>query len=571
MTISRSKKRILVHSNFSKLKTGFGKNAGNILRLLAESGEFEIAEAANGVGFGADHHMPWKFYGTYPTDKRVLAEIQNDHIKQRLAAYGHYKIDDIIEDFQPDIYLGIEDIWAFGGFDKRFWWDKLSPVIWTTLDSVPITDEAKHFADKASKFLVWATFAEDELKKLGHNNVQTLHGGVDLSHFKPLLPEEVKSRRESFGLDDKFVIGFVFKNQLRKSVPNLLDGFKRFQDRNPSTKAKLLLHTDWPFSSGSTWDIQSLIRDFKVDPDDVLASYLCTSCNNFSVQPYSGENVPCPCCGKSDTLKTKDNGFGLSEDQLNVVYNLMDVYCHPFTSGGQEMPIQEAKAAGKITLVTDYSCGLDMCERKHGGLSLPWSPYFEPESRFKKASTNPEGICARLEQFLVMTPSHKDELINIGRAYVESEYSLPVIGDKLKDIIRDLPIKSESIARPPSETPKQRDLQSYLGPEKNSDRIAVVLPRSAGDVLLLNSLIEDLQNLYPKKKIYVITEESMFSMIDDNPFVHKLIPYHESLDSAAFLEGRADHKGFFDIAYQPHALTQKFESYKHSGKDKSKI
>ena len=39
----------------------------------------------------------------------------------------------------------------------------------------------------------------------------------------------------------------------------------------------------------------------------------------------------------------------------------MDVYCHPFTSGGQELPIQEAKAAGLITLVTEYSCGTDSC------------------------------------------------------------------------------------------------------------------------------------------------------------------------------------------------------------------
>ena len=41
---------------------------------------------------------------------------------------------------------------------------------------------------------------------------------------------------------------------------------------------------------------------------------------------------------------------GVSEKELNEVYNLMDVYCHPFTSGGQEIPIQEAKLTELITL-----------------------------------------------------------------------------------------------------------------------------------------------------------------------------------------------------------------------------
>ena len=39
----------------------------------------------------------------------------------------------------------------------------------------------------------------------------------------------------------------------------------------------------------------------------------------------------------------------------------MDVYCHPFTSGGMEIPIFEAKLTELVTLVTNYSCGEDSC------------------------------------------------------------------------------------------------------------------------------------------------------------------------------------------------------------------
>ena len=35
---------------------------------------------------------------------------------------------------------------------------------------------------------------------------------------------------------DEFIIGFVFRNQLRKSVPNLLEGYKLFIEKNPKSK-----------------------------------------------------------------------------------------------------------------------------------------------------------------------------------------------------------------------------------------------------------------------------------------------------------------------------------------------
>ena len=34
-----------------------------------------------------------------------------------------FSIDDAIKKFQPDVYIGIEDIWAFSNFEKRKWWN----------------------------------------------------------------------------------------------------------------------------------------------------------------------------------------------------------------------------------------------------------------------------------------------------------------------------------------------------------------------------------------------------------------------------------------------------------------
>jgi hypothetical protein len=234
--------KILFNSNYSRALTGFGKNAKNVLRLLSEDERFEVVEAANGVSFSADLKTPWKSYGTYPNDPRILQEIEQDQHKKRLAEYGNFTIDQIIKKEKPDIVLGVEDVWAFDWVKKK-WFDKLNTVIWTTLDSSPILDQAYWLAPKVNKFLVWASFAEEEMSKRGFD-VETVHGAIDYSSFFPLKNREELRKKHS--VDESFLIGFVFKNQLRKSVPNLLEGFKLFKETESGKNAKLLLHTDWP-------------------------------------------------------------------------------------------------------------------------------------------------------------------------------------------------------------------------------------------------------------------------------------------------------------------------------------
>ncbi len=99
----------------------------------------------------------------------------------------------------------------------------------------------------------------------------------------------------------------------------------------------------------------------------------------------------------------------------------------------------------------------------------------------------------------------------------------------------------------------------------------MILPRSAGDVLIANSLMENLQELYPDKKIFFSTNTEFFDLINDNPFVYKVIPYSESFENLYLLEGQNNHEGLFDIAFLPHCMTQKTYSYTHNGKDKNQF
>ena len=539
----------------------------NILLALYNDPDIEVIEAANGVPHGRDVSTPWESYGTYPSNPKILSAIEKDPSKKRAAQYGFYVIDEIVEKVKPDVFLGIEDVWAFRDYEKKSWWGETKKIIWTTLDSLPILNQAIEMEPKCDKMLVWASFAEKAMKELGHDTVETVHGAVDYTHFKPL--ENKEDLRKLHGLQDDFVIGFVFKNQLRKSVPNLLEGFKKFKEKNPKVSAKLLLHTDWG-EKDHGWDIPRYLKEKDLEDGSVLATYVCHKCDDYFVRPYFGEDKDCSSCGSKKSVKTKNSGKGVGEKELNELYNMMDVYCHPFTSGGQELPIQEAKAAGLITLVTDYSCGTDSAYEHQGGLPLAWNEYREPSTQFIKATTCPDSICERLKQVYEMDGESRSKLVETGRRYVQEKFSVQNTVGKLKHLIKSVKIRAEEEEKKGDKKPTV-SVEDFLKDTPLKDRIAVVLPRSAGDVLMANSLIENLNDLYPDKKIFFVTQPEFYDLINDNPFIHKVIPYSSSFEDLHVLEGRGDHQGLFDIAFLPHCMTQKTYSYNHNGKDKTQF
>ena len=194
----------------------------------------------------------------------------------------------------------------------------------------------------------------------------------------------------------------------------MLEGFKKFKSAHPDSKPKLLLHTHW----GEGWDIPTLIKEKNLDNGDILTTYFCARCKQYAVQSYINQGVDCIACNAKGSLHTTNIKAGVSEQQLNEIYNLMDVYCHPFTSGGQEIPIQEAKLTELITLVTNYSCGEDSCGPNTGGFPLEWAEYREPGTQFIKASTSATSIFQQLQKVYSMGGAARNALGKQARQFV---------------------------------------------------------------------------------------------------------------------------------------------------------
>ena len=619
-------------------KTGFGRNAKALLTYLYKTGKYELVNLACGIVDNPDSEdfvrTPWKTIGAITSDQSKLNEINSstDQKRVRDVSYGSEYINEVVKREKPDIYIGAQDFWGVDFSIRSTWFKKIPSAIWVTLDSLPIFEAAIKNAKDIENYWVWSSFAEKELHRLGYGHAKTVHGIVDETFFKKLDNNEKSILRAKHGIDsDTFLTGFVFRNQLRKSVPNLLEGYKKFREKVPERKTALLLHTN--YSEG--WGIPKLIAEYEIDEKEILTTYVCKKCGDYKVMPFHGQEIGCVYCGEAGGFSTTGVNQGVTEVQLNEVYNLMDVYCHPFTSGGQEIPIQEAKMTELITLVTNYSCGEECCE--HGAYSLPldWSEYREHGTQFKKASTSPDSICDRLIEVLNMPEEARAFWGEQARKWTLSKFSNSVVGGFIENFIDSQPlhdfdfIEAEVDKKDPdafvqpieddAEWIKQLyklilkrdvdktyeghtywmgelskgsqrvdienyfrevarrelsgnidnsyDIEEHLDDDDKGKRIAFVLPGNERDVLYSTSLLESLKKTYPSYNIYYITNKEYFTILEANENLHKVIEFNKIMETPFYLEGRGEEEGYFNIAFFPYFTTQKNINYTHNGED----
>jgi len=625
------RKKIVFQSDFSLAKTGFGRNAKALLKYLYKTQKYDIVHYCCGMqkGNGQLERTPWKSCGALPNTQQEVDKLNKDPHLARMASYGAYLLDEIIKEEKPDVYIAVQDIWGVDFAIDKPWFDKINSVIWTTLDSLPILDSAIKCAPKVKNYWIWSDFATKELHKLGHNHVKTVHGALDTENFYRLPDQERLSLRKKFEIDEnKFIVGFVFRNQLRKSVPNLLEGYAKWKKENNIQNSGLLLHTS--FAEG--WNVMKLAKEYGIDEKDIYTTYICKSCGTYKVKNFTGQDQNCDKCGTEKSLTTTNVGVGVTEEELNEIYNLMDVYCHPFTSGGQEIPIQEAKLTELITLVTNYSCGEEMCKEEARSLALDWFEYREHGTEFIKASTDPNSIAKNLQIVFSMDKNKRLELGKQAREWTINNYSVETIGKFIEDFIdsssnadKDLTFKTEE--KDPYHTvpeikddsewvkylyhnilnskkvdendeghkywmqelkkgTKRVDVENYfrqvalqdnnknkslnfsdlLDKDDEGKRLLYVMPESIGDVFLSTSLFKSIKEQYPKYNLYVATKPEYFEVLEGNPYIHKVIQYISQMDSLVWLEGIGPHKGYFDIAFLPYTQTQRVLTYLHNGK-----
>lgn len=426
-------------TNHCGAKTGFGGFAKELLTYLYKTGKYDLTLYAAGMTW--EHpdfqRWPWKIYGTLPTDPKDIEQLNRDPNLARAANYGDYLADKVVQTVRPDIFFASEDLWGVNFYQNKSWWNKIPCIIHTTIDSRPILPIGVELAKNCPLFFSWADFATKDLNKMGLANVKTLRGTVDSSVYRRLPDPTRQELRAKFRIpQDAFCFGMLARNQLRKSFINILHAYKAFKTNNPHIKnTRVLFFTH--FSEG--WNIPAACDEIGVDKNEVLATYKCRATGRYYVMPFNGQDLDNPETGTNKSLVTVNVADGLTTEQVNEWYNLLDVYVHAFTSGGMERPVHEAKLAELVTLVTDYSCGEDLCVPEAASLPLEWDSYYEPGTQFIKATTRPHSIVKQLEKFLKLPESKKRDMGRKARQWVLDNFSIEVIGKRFEELFDSLP------------------------------------------------------------------------------------------------------------------------------------
>jgi len=564
--MSERKKRVLFLSDYAGAFTGFGKQCKFLLKYLYDTGKYEICNAAQGVQIGTENNRryPWKTVGVVPNDPQKIAMMNQDPNLGRLAAYGALEIENIVKDFKPDVVFSVNDTWGSQFVSEKNFFDKVPTVCWNTFDSLPLLPDTIEKATKIKHYWTWSDFARKELHKLGHTHVKNQYPLVNTDNFYKLPKEKISEILNKFGLpQDSFIIGFVFRNQLRKLINSQIEAYAQFKKQNPHVKNTFLYtHTHY----GEGWDILRLCDQYGVDRKEVLCTYVCKETREYFIAPFGGQDIENPRT-KQKTLITPNIGYGVSDEQLNEIYNIFSLYSHPATSGACELPCVEAALTEKIVATCPYSFGEDIIELNKGSFDYKFSFYTEHGTQFLKSQPSTSAMANVFKKVYEMSLDNRQKLGALSRQWALDNYSIKVNGSKIEEFIDSLHLLDESVfefksqesnsnpnaiildikdnrqwvkslyslilnrevtdedeglhhwekqlaaniprkniedyfrnvAKEDIAKKSQISINDLMDKDENFKRVVLIQPESLGDVFLITSLFESLRNRYPKE------------------------------------------------------------------------
>ena len=205
---------------------------------------------------------------------------------------------------------------------------KTKYILYTPIDSEPRPSDCT-VLDLFDEVITYTEYAKAVLKPLISESkwkkIKVIPHGIDSEVFHPIENsfENSKTKAEIFGTDDVFVFGSVNRNSARKDLATLMMGFAMFKHTSQAN-AVLYLHCN---------------------PKDKMG----IDCYRLSER--LGLDV-----GK-DIFFPKDfnENNGISESELNKIYNTFDCFITTTTAEGWGLSIVEAMACKKLVVAPRHT------------------------------------------------------------------------------------------------------------------------------------------------------------------------------------------------------------------------
>lgn len=620
-------KTILINTDYLAVRSGLGRDGKELALYLHKTGKYKIVYYACGMLYESlDYERyPFKVCGTLPNNPVELDQINKDPGYARACAYGLYNIDKVVKEFKPDILIASNDSWAMDSYISHPFWNKIHCIPHVTMDSLPFISSQIDLIKKSKHLFVWAEFAEREARRLGFDNVSTLTGMINQKSFYKLHKHEKLDLRKKYNIpQNAFITGFVFRNQIRKEVGALIEGYAQFKRDNPEIKnTYLLFHTFW----GEGWDIHKFCSDFSVPKEEVLTTYICKNCGEIEVKAFVGHDINCRFCAADKSQVTCGVGLGCSEEQLNQVYNLMDCYCHLANASGLEIPVVEALYAEMPVAVNPYAA-LETFGEQDFVTNIDFAWTVQHGTQFKRSIPYPSSVAKFLKKIYYTPKEKREEIGKKGRNWAINKFSPEVVGKQWEDYIDSLPDinwdynfapepKNPSYSMPEIQDDAEWVIDLYKNilhmnvdtqdsgftnwmtqlkrgvsrqdiykffinvamdeNAKNAPKVdyssqlinngkkhfLIVLKESIGDIIMSSSLLSSFRKNYPSDSwnLYYATSPQYRELLEGNPNIDKILDFQQFMDSEIHCIGAGKAKGYFDGYAHLGVPTQKFLNY----------
>lgn len=303
--------RIMWCSDFMQAPTGYGTVTRNILERLLKTGKYEI------------YHQAFQYMGQ-PCD------INGIHIlpMNRECNPPNVARDVIsmhIEKYKPDVVIFLCDSFFVTYLaDPNYNLGKAKTIFYMPIDGEPIPFGCDGVFRRVDKIIAMSNYGKETIKKNLNIDCSVIYHGYDSGVYKPL---DTKELRKKLGLENKFVIGVVGRNQGRKKHTELFKAFKEYLKKNPDDL--LYMHTD---------------------PLDPQGDNLIAFAQYLKIE--------------KSVLFTKMPGFcyGIDVEKLNEIYNIFDVHTLTTTGEGFGIPILESMSCGVPNVLPDYTTSKELIE-----------------------------------------------------------------------------------------------------------------------------------------------------------------------------------------------------------------
>jgi len=372
------KMKILTYGDNPKISTGYGQVWDNLLTRwckLKPSWEF--------------YHLGWQSRDR--PHKRIEGYTL---LPVEKLEYGFDTVVPNISKYNPDIIVTLCDVGYQSGFinqiyeaKKRGWKGKWIAYVPIDTHSWAMTwDEVFDAMDVPVAMAKWGE------KIMKANNVKkeivTIPHGVDIKIYHPL--ENREQLKAKYNLQNLFVIGFVGRNQRRKRLDVLINGFKLFA--KDKEDVLLMLHTDVePVQAG--WSLPYLQWKYKLKDKLKLTKTQLDIHIRQKIQPTD----------------------------MNEIYNLMDVFCFPTGGEGFGLPAIECQASGVPLMQTAHCTGFELTGHEI------------PENWLDKPKNKGHGILIP-----VLRDIHNRPIVEVGTNGVEFvEADSIKLAEQLEELYQD--------------------------------------------------------------------------------------------------------------------------------------